>query len=283
MFEKTALAAVFVAALLMPAPSAYACRCDFPDDWGFIGPKSGRMPANAAGVAWYRPPNRTHQSTPHTNEDLVARFTVEIFEFEAGKFRSLPVKVSPVKDFPGIHVIAPEGEGLKTGATYRFTDGGIARKTPGHKQVLVTIDRETLSGEMNPTLDIGPVTTEYISVAANAPCFSALKVSQVSVEAKMAQETQQWREQLLYRTIVDGEINWYAEGSMCAMTPPGRSWEAVGHDRIFAACHQIPRRFYVPHDLASGRHTLMMQAFLPGTGVVLETAVESVNLRCPWF
>ena len=229
------------------------------------------MPANAAGVAWYTPEIRA-------NENLAARFTVEIRD--QGEFRLLPAKVSPVEDFSGIHVIAPEGEGLKPGATYRFTVDKADRHGRGHKQVLVTIDRENLSTKTALTLDIGPVTTGYITVAAAASCSDALSVSQISVKAKPAQDAQQWREQLLYRTIVDGEINWYAKEYMCATTVPGRSWEAVGHDRIFTACEKI-RLHYAAHDLKPGRHTLTMQAFLPGTGVVLETAVKSVDLRCP--
>ena len=129
-------------------------------------------------------------------------------------------------------------------------------------------------------MDIGPITTETIGVAAGMSCFDRLKVSQVKVESKLAKDAQQWREQMLYRTIVDGEINWSALGSLCETIPPGRSWEAVGHDRIFAACGKIPGLFYVQYDLAPALHTLKMQAFLPGTGVVLETDVKFVDLLC---
>ena len=81
---------------------------------------------------------------------------------------------------------------------------------------------------------------------------------------------------MLYRTIVDGEINWVAYKSLCETIPPGRSWEAVGHDRIFAACKKLSGLHYVEYDLAPARYTLKMQAFLPGTGVVLETDVKFV-------
>ena len=103
MLAKTALAAAaaFIAALWMSAPPAHACSCRFPHDWGFIGAESGRLHANAAGVAWYAQKIRA-------NENLAARFTVEIQD--QGEFRPLPAKVSPVEDFSGIHVIAPEGE-----------------------------------------------------------------------------------------------------------------------------------------------------------------------------
>ena len=124
------------------------------------------MPANAAGVAWFTPREISD------NEDLTARFTAEIRE--ADEFRLLPVKVSLVEDFPGIHVIAPEGEGLKPGATYRFTVDKVDRYERGHKQALVTIDHQVLSAETDLTLDIGPNTTEIIAVPAGGSCSITL-------------------------------------------------------------------------------------------------------------
>ena len=274
MVKKMSLASVtvLVAALWMLAPSVHACSCGLPFDWGFIGAESGRLPANAAGVAWFTPREISD------NEDLTGRFTAEIRE--AGEFRLLPVKVSLVEDFPGIYVIALEGKGLKPGATYRFTVDKVDRYERGHKQALVTIDHQVLSVETDLTLDIGPNTTEFIAVPAGGSCFDTLKASQVKVEGKLAKDAQHWREQMLYRTIVDGEINWMAYSSLCETIPPGRSSEAVGLDRIFAACLEIPGLFYVDNDLVLARHTLKMQAFLPGTGVVLETDVKFVDLRC---
>ena len=117
-------------------------------------------------------------------------------------------------------------------------------------------------------------------VAAGVSCSDGLEVSQVKVESKLAKDAQRWREQMLYHTIVDGEINWVAFESLCETIPPGRSWEAVGHDRIFAACRKLSGLHYVKYDLAPARHTLKMQAFLPATGVVLETDVKLVDLHC---
>ena len=193
------------------------------------------MPANAAGVAWFTPREISD------NEDLTARFTAEIRE--ADEFRLLPVKVSLVEDFPGIHVIAPEGEGLKPGATYRFTVDKVDRYERGHKQALVTIDHQVLSAETDLTLDIGPNTTEIIAVPAGGSCSITLKASQVKVEGKLAKDAQHWRGQMLYRTIVDGKISRMSYRSICETIPPGRSSEAVGLDRIFAVCWEIPGLF----------------------------------------
>ena len=96
-------AVAIAAALSMFPASAHACSCDFPADWGFVGQESGRLPASAAGVAWYAP-ERLGRAEPHADEDLAARFTAGVRE--AGVFRPLPAKVSPVGGFSGIHLTA---------------------------------------------------------------------------------------------------------------------------------------------------------------------------------
>ena len=119
--KKSVLVYAFflIGVVWMFAPSAHACSCRLTRDWGFIGPKIGRLPANAVGVAWHKP---WLPKNLEPNEVLNTRFRVEIHENR--KFRSLPVKVRPVEGFSGIYVIAPEGESLKLGATYRLQSTG---------------------------------------------------------------------------------------------------------------------------------------------------------------
>ena len=234
------------------------------------------MPANCAGVAAY---------APHDYGDEVPewRFSVEILE--AGEFRHLPVKITPVEEFfnfgHGLFVVAPVGTGLKPGATYRFAMERTLGSDLAHKQLIVEIDHETLSEESEFTLDVGPVTEDSISVSAGGLCSKALDVSQVRIRGSLARDVERWREQLLFRTIVDDGILWNPTSSLCQNILPGRSWEEVGHDRIFGPCPgQTSGLFIVSHVLKQGAHTMMMQAFLPGTGVVLETMVESVVFSC---
>ncbi len=287
MLKKTAL--VFIAALIgglwMSAPSAHACKCRFPSG-GFIGPKFGRLPANAVGVPWYT----RYRLGNRPIENLKARSRVEIREERV--FRDLPVKVTPLEGFLyDTYVIAPEGEKLKPGATYRFTVVSTYRSKSFLHRAQVTIDREKLSAETRMTLDVGPVTTEIIQVSGSPSCRRGLKVSQASIKSKLPHGARQWGEQLLYRTIVDGKIRWHAKSNNCSPTVPGRSWEGVGHDRVYAPCKGgrlaryydlpgRPRGYYAFKGIAPGRHTLSIAAFLPGAGVVLKTPVKSVNLRC---
>ncbi len=101
------------------------------------------MPANAAGVAWYTSDWHTWEpdnAGPSPADDLAARLTIEVAE--EGAVRRLPAKVNPVEGFAETYVVAPKGEELKTGASFRFiVDEGSSREG----QVLVTIDPGKLS------------------------------------------------------------------------------------------------------------------------------------------
>lgn len=60
----------------------------------------------------------------------------------------------------------------------------------------------------------------------------------------------------------------------------GRGWDGVAHDRVFVACEEPSFRPTTPV-LEPGRHTVMVEARLPGTDIVLETSKQSVDLECP--
>ena len=283
--SKLISAAALLAVLSVSVPSASACSCLPPDDWGFIGGDTGQLPANAGGVAAFAPRYRRDQDSPEPEW----RFTVEILE--AGEFRPLPVEFAPLEEFLTlgyrIFVVGPEGGVLQPGATYRFVMEDTSGTAVARKQTLIHIGRETLSKETDFILHVGPVTTETTYVASSPECAIEVNVSQVMVEGSLAENVASWGDQLLYRTIVDDEIRWIGRASLCQSILPGRSWEEVRHDRIISPCpeqnhlqgHRLPVTL-IPRIVKQGLHTIKMQAFLPGTGAVLETAAETVLLRC---
>jgi len=274
-----------LAILSTSVPSASGCTCLAPDDWGFIGGNNGQLPANAHGVAAYAAHYWPDQEFPEPEW----RFTVEILE--AGEFRPLLVATAPLEEFftsvYGIFVVGPEVDVLQPSATYRFTMERTSGADVARKQTLVEVGRETLSKETDFILNVGPVTTESTFVASSPPCDIELDVSQVRIEGSLAEDAASWGDQLLYRTIVDDEIRWIGRANLCQFILPGQSWEEVRHDRIIGPCPEQKRPRgqklpvgFVPPFLKQGPHSITMQAFLPGTDVVLETAVESVILSC---
>ena len=257
--------------LCLFAAQAQACSCADTSDWGFIVPENGRLPANAAGVPWY-------SSSSSWLPGIAQRFTVEVQE--NGEFRSLPVKVDPLEGLYSLYVVAPQDGRLQAGATYRFTVDKVAKHSEGHRQVTVTIDHQELADNVPLSLEVGPAEKTFISVPLSGQCATTLWVAQVRIEAQLPPESQRWREQLLYRTVIDGERTWYGMRNLCSHVRSGRTWEAVGHDRIYAGCE---RRDWHGAHLEPGRHALAMQAILPGTNIVLETPVTTVDLGCSWL
>ena len=248
-----------------------ACSCESTSDWGFIVPQNGRLPANAAGVPWF-------SSSSSWLPGIASRFTVEVQE--DGEFRSLTPRVDPLEDFYRLFVVAPRDEALKAGATYRFTVDEVAEHSEGQRRVTVTVDHGELAPDTPLSLEAGPVESAFISVPRSASCATVLWVRQVRVDAQLPLEAQRWREQLIYRTVIDGERAWYAYKDECSRVPSGRSWDAVGHDRIYVGCE---RRRHSGAHLEPGLHGIAIQAILPGSDIVLETPVTTVDLRCSWL
>ena len=229
------------------------------------------MPANAAGIPWY-------SSSSHWLPGIAPRFTVEVQD--DGEFRSLPPKVEPLEDFYGLFVVAPRDGVLQAGATYRFTVDEVAEHSEGQRQVTVTIDHRELAENTPLSLEAGPGESAFISVPRSGSCATVLWVRQVRVEAHLPPEQRRYREHLIYRTVIDGGVTWYAIRDLCSRVPSGRSWEAVGQDRIYVGCE---RREHHGAHLEPGLHRLAMQAILPGSDIVLETPVATVDLSCSWL
>ena len=287
------VAATAILVLGMSSTPAHACSCWFSEEWGFLGPDEGRLPANAVGVAWYSP-SAYYEPFKYPVEALEKRFTVEIWE--EGGFRRLQPRLRRIRGFPGVFVVGPRGEDLKVGKTYRFSVDKATRRV----QVVATVDHESLSA--NTALDphVGPVTVDIVTVAAPGSCSAEIGAAHVSIEARLDGSADRWREQLLFRTVVDDDVEWFASDDMCSTYVPGRSGRGIGQDRIFAVCAKTPgsRRTDEPWialyeaagvppprprdyvKLRPGQHNLRVKAFLPGTKITLLTPERTVALSC---
>ena len=270
--------------LLVGAPQlARACSCLKFQNWGFLGPETGRLPVNATGVAWHKPGDRVSRS------EVLAQVSVEIER--DGAFHEVPAVAKDVPGFPGVFAVGPEG-GLRAEATYRFTDHGDQwSRVP--RQVLITVDSTSLVSGTPLLGQAWPLYSETISVPSGGTCREAQFVAQALIETTLPAAADRWKEQLLYRTLVDGEA-WYGKDSACHYVPPGRSWRETGEDLLYSSCPDPSDTEGDDGRPASGRdrhrpgleptpHTVRMQAFLPGTDIVLESRTMTVDLNCPGF
>lgn len=245
------------------AQPALACSCDYLA-YGFIGPYTSRLPANAVGIPWFV---STERAPPPWTEDRFAvdedRFTLEILD--RGEFLQVPLcidiaqEVATQFDTYLIYHIGPTDEALRPRATYHVTDRLDPERfgeSHGDRQVVVEIDHEALSADTALTLHVGTARFDGLNVAvADGRCSGWLKVSQARIAARLPAELPKWEGQLLCRTFVDG-IEWVVRGSLCSQVEPGRGWDGVAHDRVFAACEEPSFRPITPV-LEPGRHTVM--------------------------
>ncbi len=249
---------------------------------------------------WTRPLKRLWSPS---ERQVAARITVE--KRQQDRFVRVPTTARSVDGFRGIFVVAPR-EGLATGATYRFTDrrstldddhrdwaDSLRPLGNGpHRQVQVTVDADPLPANSSLALKAEPAAAELIHVASGGGKCSVFgqPVPHVSIEAGLAPEAQEWRGQLLFRTLVDDEL-WAGAESLCSLYPSGRSWRQVANDKVYSTCWDLDARSEAPiafrepggrlRKLAPTKHTVKMQAFLPGTDIVLESETLTVDLSCP--
>ena len=264
--------------LCLYAAQTFACSCGPYREFGFVGHEVGRLPANAPGIAWFASCEPKWLCRTPVVDD---RFTLELLD--GGMFRKLPILVSLSDDIEAdrrqdrIYIIAPHG-GLLPGATYRVTDH-LAKVRDRHvdRRVLVTVDHEDLLAGTALTLDIGPANTKAIEVAAGVSCSDVVEASEASIAARLPPGAHAWRDQLLYRTIVDGE-RWQPTTSFCSRPRVGRSWAGVGRDRLYLTCREHQR--HATSTPKRNSHAVVMEAHLPGTDIVLTTPVRHVELDC---
>jgi len=295
------VASAVVFTLVVPSP-VQGCRCLPAEHWGFLGPRNGTLPANAAGVPWFKPFDRHRPQPPPAESDVAALIAVE--KRVRDRFEVVPGIARRVDGFPGIFVIAPR-EGLLVGATYRFTDRGWTRNgqdrrrgdldeelgSGPYRQVQVTVDADSLSASAQLFLERGALVESPLRIAEGDLCgMSARRQALAPIVSFLSSDARKWRESLLFRTLVDGEP-WAGAGSSCSVIPSGRSWRPLGREIVYGACPDPDVRpgaalaFRGPGGrarvLAPTRHTVQMEAHLPGTDIVLKTGTLTVNLTCP--
>ncbi|MCY3969982.1 MAG: hypothetical protein OXG74_08610 [Acidobacteria bacterium] len=303
------LPSTILLALLFSSGTAWACSCPFVSYWGFVGPETGRMPANAHGVIWFIPRTEIVRAggrfvsrpvSAKRLDEFTSNLRVEVLV--NGKYSRLPtgvVEYKPPEDWSSwgrLFLIRPVG-GFDPGSTYRFTDRNRGRwkhwpypvyEQAALQQVTFTVDEEELAAQ-DVALEVSSPGTDSFWIATGASCLR--KADVMNVRASVELPVPEWRGSLLYATWVDGK-RWRGASSICSRIVPGRSWKhgQAGTDTIYADCASHPERLVEdgidPYHLwergmlANSKHTLKVQAFLPGTDVMFESEPVPFDLSC---
>ncbi|MCY3968827.1 MAG: hypothetical protein OXG74_02755 [Acidobacteria bacterium] len=299
-FVAAGIALAVVFALVAPLP-VHGCSCVEIEYWGFLGPQNVSLPANAAGVLWFEPFDRHRPQLPASESSVAGRITVE--KRLQDRFETVPAAARSVRGFRGIFVVAPR-EGLVVGATYRFTDRGssLTDKDPRwaksrqggrgpYRQVLLTVDADEFPASAQLTLEKRDAPEQPLRIAEGNLCgMSARHQALAPVATYLPPDAQKWQDSLLFRTLVDGEP-WAGAGSSCSVIPSGRTWRPLGQEIVYGTCPDpdvrpgVPLGFRGPGGparlLTPAKHTVQMEAYLPGTDIVLKSRTLVVDLTCP--
>lgn len=297
--------ATIVASLALDVRPASGCSCAGPPPhWGFLGPDTGRLPANAAGVLWYLPPPWATERSAEELDRLIGNLTAELRR--ATGYIDIPVKVDRyegplTRDWSkwemGTFFLVTPADGLRPGKTYRFTDHSDDqwendRPARGQRQVVFIVDRQELTPDTPLELEFTELAIEDLRIKSiGGGCSETLRVSHAPIAANLPTGADDWRDQLLYRTLVDGKL-WVGKRGLCQTVLPGRTWtEEVGRDGVYRACRDgfdslgVPDRqrysYWSAGYMPSGPHKVKIQAFLPGTNIALETETMTIDLSCP--
>lgn len=108
-------------------------------------------------------------------------------------------------------------------------------------------------------------------------CSVEIDAVTLEVGIRLAPSAAPWADILQFRTLVDG-APWSASPSLVVELPVGASWQGRGRDRLYAACDSPPPGARA--GLPEGRHTVVMQAQLPGSEQVWATDPIVVDLDC---
>lgn len=274
-------------------PSSEFCEC--PGSlWeeGFIGEPEVRLPANAAGVPWFQV-GLSGLVEPDPLELVGSRISVRMLN-EHGEGSPLQTTVKAVPGFRHVFVVAPK-DGFIAGARYFFVDQEHDDEWWRPSQLLelrggiiATIDSRELSAEATLSLHSTPVVRETLRVSTasfSKRCSVVGRYPHVRIESRLEGAGQGWRDGLLFQTLFDGKP-WEGARSSCSASVRwlGRSPAGAGQDVLYVPCrteHQTSDSGEIRPRPQSGRHTVQMRAFLPGTDIVLDTETLTVDLSCP--
>jgi hypothetical protein len=234
---------------------------------GYLYPGDGAtIPANAGALLWRPQGPRAVETVTST----ATRLRREDTQAEVG-FTTAPLD--------GALVLTPDAP-LSPGA-YVFEDGGACAHSafPAPQPVRFVVGSAAPTPTTLGTLVPGALDQIQQMVAAGAACSELVPAAVMDVRLTLSAEAQPWSALLLYRTVVDGQP-WRPNDSLPRVVPTGASWMGRGVDRLYAACGPTQLGSGVNGGLSEGPHSVVMQATLPGTNLLLETPPVQVTLTC---
>lgn len=270
----TAIALYFVCVLARPTP-AQACSCAWgrPNEFLLRGES---LPENARGVPWW------------FRSDSLSAASVTGELWDGVNYQPVPMEV--LQD-QGFLLIAPL-EAWHDGERYRIQ---VEVDWPNGKAPELLATEIDIVSPLDPELDPVLLASESRQMEAQLVDYGGSCAANHAVAYSETEVT--WPgaslgsplNALFYRTYVDGVL-WELSRGLCSVRRPGESWQGVATNRIVTSCRSLPYEFpdgetilfETNEDVSvgEGRHTVVVEARLPGTEISFRREV-AIELRCP--
>lgn len=123
------------------------------------------------------------------------------------------------------------------------------------------------------TLSAAAPVVDDLKVEAYGLCSTTLRTAQAAVDLTLSADADPWKGALLFTTKVDGQPWEYSPTLYGGPGPAGTM-----HTIVYASCE--PGNPAGKPGLATGTHSVTMEATLPGTTTVISTPPISLTLSC---
>lgn len=252
-----------VLAGLVPAV-AWACSCVGPMPLGLLG-TDGQLPANARGLLWDHLPRSEYNQK-----------TLSAVKLTGPGGKTLRVESQKITLAGRAMALLRPAGGFKPGQTYQFQGVSALAQDQRLKVSVSPTSLQPHKGSLE--LELGqPRAQKVTMLTRSGSCSTQLPATVIPIAIQLPAAAKAFQNQLYYQTLIDGKTPWQPQTSLCSQSVPGVSWIGErGSDQLYTSCDP-----QAEEGLKPGRHTVEMQATLPGTNIIFRSERVSFEARCP--
>jgi hypothetical protein len=274
--------------LLLRSTSARSCSCEMDQSPKFLVPSGVTFPSNFRGVPCVnlKDVSKDRVQIIRVGEDFFERIAARESVMVDAEIESPPLP----EEYAGTHNpwqrgTSGEGDaGRVSLICAAWEPGGTYRVRLPQQEIIIHVAKRAMEIDQH---KIGIWQNERSAVltsSAGGSCSTVFTGHRVGVELT-GEAVDQWRDALLYLTVVDRQMVWRPEYDICTEVPPGMSWVGSARELLYGRCGtEAPSRTGVTTmirplwNLERGNHEVTMIAWLPG--VMEFSATTTVVIDC---
>lgn len=240
--------------ILVTYEPVWACS-PAPCQAGYFTPATGTtVPASIPALYWQ--PLRDQQGVVDDIQRVMLTSTSD-------PSTPLPFTATPVSASSTAYLIVPS-QPLVEGTTYQLGDANTCTDFPDFPAAPTSVFLAAASAPLPASLGTVTVTDQEVATSSvptsSGSCTVDVQADRAMLTLELSADAMPWRDALHVETLVDGQ-----------------PWSSP--TLVYRVCHSDDPG--AATGLSAGSHEVSMRATLPGTDIVLATAVATFSLECP--